>query len=106
MEPIDPLSSRRVVEWDWVVTAKSYGVLHCPTEWEDPEYHAYVDDGATACGLRGEFVIPGVFSRMGKERCKKCCKKVGFPPGKGSPKNDDSCRPLVEERLTRLGLRD
>lgn len=104
MDAIDPLSSRRTVEWDWIVTAKSYGVLHCPIKWDDPEYEAHDERAVTACGLRGWFVIPGVFSRMGKQRCKKCCKKVGFPPGKGSPKNDDSCRPLVEERLRTLGI--
>lgn len=102
---VDPLDSRRVVEWDWVVT-KSYGVLHCPVKWDDPDYTAWVDNGATACGVCGELHIPGIFSRMGKMRCKRCCTTIGFPQGVGSPKNDDACRPLVEERMVKLGLRD
>lgn len=101
---VDPLASRVTVEWDWVYTVRKPGRLHCPVEWDDPEYHAYVDDGATACGIRGELAIPGLFSRMGMERCKKCCRITGFPPGKGSPKNADSLRPLVEVRLKNLGL--
>ncbi len=95
---IDPMASRTVVEWDWVVT-KSYSRLHAPLIWEDPEYHACVDDGQTVCGLTGWLSIPGFFSRMGKERCKHCCRMTGMPQGIGSPKNDDACRPLVEQRI-------
>jgi len=102
---VDPLSSRRVVEWDWVTIGVGER-LHCPIEWVDPDYDAYDEHGLTACGRRGWLSIPGVLTRMGATRCRFCCKKVGFPPGKGSPKNDDSCRPLVEERLRTLGLEE
>jgi hypothetical protein len=50
-------------------------------------------------GLTGWLSIPGLFSRMGKERCKHCCRMTGMPQGTGSPKNDDACRPLVEQRI-------
>lgn len=101
---VDPLDSRRVVEWDWVVT-KTSRVLHCPTVWDDPDYLAQVV-GETACGFRGRLYIPGVFSRMTLDRCERCCIKVEFPSGMGSPKNDDGCRPLVERRMIALGLAD
>jgi hypothetical protein len=103
-EVIDPLASRVVVEWDWVVT-RSYNKLHAPLKWDDPEYHACVDDGRTVCGLTNRrLYIPGIFTRMGAERCRHCCRMTGMPQGKGSPKNDDACRPLVEQRLRALRL--
>src|SRR6266536_1734891 len=95
---VDPMASRTVVEWDWVVT-KSYSRLHAPLIWEDPDYHAWVEDGRTVCGLTGELHIPGIFSRTGLPRCFFCCLAVGMPQGVGSPKNDDACRPLVEQRI-------
>jgi hypothetical protein len=98
---VDPLASRTVAEWDWVVT-KSYSRLHAPLDWDDPEYHACVDDGRTACGLSGWLSIPGIFTRMGAMRCRHCCRMTRMPPGKGSPKNDDACRPLVEQRVRQL----
>jgi hypothetical protein len=94
----DPLLSRAVVEWDWVVAA-SYSRLHAPLVWDDPEYNASVEDGRTVCGLSGYLTIPGLFSRMGLPRCAHCCRMTGMPPGTGSPKNDDACRPIVERRL-------
>lgn len=100
---IDPLASRITVEWDWVLTRHG-DRLHCPELWDDPEYDAYTEKGRTACGRKSALTIPGVFTRMGAMRCEHCCRITGFPPGKGSPKNDDSCRPLVEERLRQLGL--
>jgi hypothetical protein len=33
--------------------------------------------------------MPGIFSRMGAPRCKRCCKAVGIPAGNGAPYNDD-----------------
>jgi hypothetical protein len=49
-----------------------------------------------ACGRVAEGLwIPGMFTRMGAERCKGCCRALGYPQGKGSPKNDDACRVLL-----------
>jgi hypothetical protein len=94
--------SRRTVEWSWVVT-DAWDVLHAPDMW-DPldDDETSVPDGITACGLRGALHIPGVFTRMGAERCASCCEVTGMPPGKGSPKNDDACRPIAEQRIARL----
>lgn len=43
--------------------------------------------GKTACGLTGDLQMPGVLSRMGLERCAKCCKAAGIPKGRGAPFN-------------------
>lgn len=101
MIDVDPLESRRVAEWDWVVNA-SNRVLHAPRVWDDPEYMAYTEHGQTVCGYRGWLNIPGVFSRLDVPRCRTCCRIVGMPEGEGSPKNDDRCRPVVEARLKTL----
>ncbi len=93
--------SRELAEWDWVVT-RSWNRLHAPAEWDDPEGDGYDEEGATACGRRGWLSIPGLFTRMGAERCKHCCRMTGFPQGVGSPKNDKTLRPLVEQRIAAL----
>jgi hypothetical protein len=97
------MASRIVVEWDWVVNTTN-AVLHAPRVWDDPHYEARDDHGQTVCGYRGPLYIPGMGSRFGVPRCRTCCRITGMPPGKGSPKNDDACRPLVEARLKTLGL--
>jgi hypothetical protein len=49
-----------------------------------------------ACGRAAACVsIPGMFTRMGAERCKGCCRATGMPQGKGSPKNDEACRVVL-----------
>ena len=49
-----------------------------------------------ACGRVAAGVsVPGVFTRMGGQRCTGCCRALGLPPGKGSPKNDQACRALL-----------
>jgi len=49
-----------------------------------------------ACGRVAVGVsIPGMFTRMGAERCKGCCRAMGMPAGRGSPKNDDACRAIL-----------
>ncbi len=92
-----------VAEWDWV----------CLPSWEKLHHARLIDDlesfdlwrqgeGETACGRRGYLYIPGFATRLGAERCRHCCRKIGFPDGKGSPKNDRACRSLVERRLREL----
>lgn len=50
-----------------------------------------------SCGRTAAVVtIPGLFTRMGALRCEGCCRATGMPQGKGSPKNDDACRQLLE----------
>ena len=95
---VNRAGSGEVALWDWIVTGR-WDKLHAPVAWDDPDYEAQVDDARTACGLRGWFSIPGLFTRRGAPRCAHCCRITGFPPGKGSPKNDDACRPLVAALL-------
>lgn len=86
-------------EWDWWYTGTpNCTVLHSATVTYDPIYDVG-GDGVTACGRKLRLWIPGIFSRMGLRRCTRCCDRLGFPQGIGSPKNDKKCRPLVERRL-------
>jgi len=49
-----------------------------------------------ACGRTAASVwIPGMFTRMGAERCQGCCRALGYPAGVGSPKNDQACRAIL-----------
>ncbi len=73
-------------------------VLHAPhpnvvrefDDWDgDPV------DGSSACGVGVKLLIPGVGSRLSARRCKTCCDLLGYPPGKGSPKNDAECRVIL-----------
>lgn len=86
-------------EWDWWMLP-TWSRLHAATEFE---YVAWaVGNGTTACGRHGVLTIPGIFTRMDAWRCRQCCRALSYPPGQGSPKNDDACRPLVEQRLRRF----
>ena len=64
-------------------------------EWGDEAWHGY-GLAVTACGREGEYLIPGIFSRMGAKRCVRCCRAVGIPAGVGVPFNDMAL--TVEER--------
>lgn len=64
--------------------------------WNDRDWR--FNDADAACGKEGPFYIPGIFSRMGAPRCKRCCKAVGIPAGDGAPVNDKS---LSEEERNR-----
>lgn len=86
-----------MAERDWWY-ARPYNVLHAAEVEYDPLQDT-AGDGTTACGWKAHLAIPGIFSRMGLRRCAKCCRRLGYPQGVGSPKNDALCRPLVEHRL-------
>lgn len=94
---------REVAEWDWVQFVHG-DHLHHPAELDHDDWtHEEVQGhGRASCGRRGWMMIPGTFSRLGAPRCRQCCAAVGYPPGTGSPKNDDALRPLVEARLARV----
>ena len=89
--------------YDWLVS-KSWNKLHAVRggDWTD-EHRADMEEhwGVSrpvrlACGRTAASVwIPGMFTRMGAERCKGCCRALRYPQGKGSPKNDDACRVLL-----------
>jgi len=100
MEPLADDHARyifEVGEWDWWVFS-SGNVLHCADVPYDDAYQT-CGHGRTACGRRGFLCIPGLFTRMAAKRCVRCCLKLGFPMGAGSPKNDDRCRELVKKRI-------
>lgn len=84
----------RLAELDWLTSPRSE-TLHAPrlqapitNPWNHPIYRV-------ACGRVMKVSIPGIFSRMGRERCKQCCKNRGYPEGTGSPKNDAACRVIL-----------
>jgi len=88
---------------DWYVT-KSWRKLHAVRDEDWTGEHradmeqewAVLSPVRLACGrVAASVCIPGMFSRMGAERCKGCCRALGYPQGKGSPKNDDACRVLL-----------
>lgn len=86
---------------DWFVT-KTWKMLHAVPDF-DAEQREYIAENwgvkgpvKLACGrTAAEVYIPGMFTRMGAMRCKGCCRAMGFPPGKGSPKNDAECRKIL-----------
>lgn len=81
--------------WDWL-EAEGASVLHGPvTVTYDPDLWAAVDV-TFACGWHVERAyIPGLLTRMGAKRCSRCCDRMGYPRGVGSPKNDDECRRIM-----------
>lgn len=95
---------RALMEWDWCYGQTST-VLHHVKLLRDEHAEEWADTSqlvsATAtCGRRLYWLsVPGLLSRMGAKRCARCCDRLGYPRGVGSPKNDDDCRPLVEARL-------
>lgn len=60
---------------------------HDRAEWDKNEVWG---GGESACGMVATFHVPGIVSRMGAPRCKKCCRKRGIPFGYGNPRNDES----------------
>jgi hypothetical protein len=102
--PDDFISWARV---DWLVTRR-WKFLHAVPDgaWNDDHRDdmAFLWHVATpvrlACGqVASALFIPGPFSRGGLggglPRCQGCCRALGMPGGKGSPKNDDACRAVL-----------
>lgn len=84
-----------IARYDWLDTLTGRTLHAYDTGDFDEEYWG-VRGGRFACGRRFALaVIPGLVTRMAAMRCKGCCRATGLPEGKGSPKNDDACRPLV-----------
>lgn len=105
------INGRTIAEYDWceavirVCTCDDDEVcrctdesLHAPSPDVADEFNDWDGDpitGATACGIGQTLSIPGPFSRMGCQRCPRCCELTGMPQGVGSPKNDEACRALL-----------
>jgi hypothetical protein len=70
----------------WLVTNK-WDVLHriSTIEWEEDELIS--GSGISVCGIKDNFSMPGILSRMGLRRCPKCCALLEIPVGEGAPFN-------------------
>lgn len=82
-----------LARFDWLYAPTRWDKLHAPVEgvFDEDEWNA--QHVTFACGWKTETAfIPGMFSRMGSPRCARCCDKLGYPRGVGSPKNDQGCR--------------
>ena len=96
----DPDHFEQFGRMDWYVT-KNWNRLHWAKLTVEHRDLVRRDWGVAAsvqlaCGrTAGGLWIPGMFTRMGAQRCIGCCRALGYPPGKGSPKNDPACRVLL-----------
>lgn len=105
--------ARGIIACDWLVS-RSWNRLHF-ADLTPEDAVGLVDEGGLdgpvrlACGRTAAWVgIPGVFTRMGGQRCTGCCRALGYPAGKGSPKNEPAIRvllrlPAVDTKNTAAG---
>lgn len=82
-------------EYDWVEGRTGDRLHHLAEVTENMDLVPLSAYGVTSCGRPGLWNIPGLFTRLSAMRCRRCCAALGYPPGKGSPKNDDACRKLL-----------
>jgi hypothetical protein len=79
-------------QWRWVYTLGG-DLLHrvagtfSPPDSESEEFYTGVPI-VTVCGRYSRASMPGVMSRLGRPRCKHCCKGAGVPQGVGNPFNE------------------
>jgi hypothetical protein len=95
-----PEHALAIIACDWLVS-RSWNRLH-HADLSPQDAADLIDEGGLdgpvrlSCGRTAAWVgIPGVFTRMGAERCTGCCRALGFPVGTGSPKNASEIRPLL-----------
>lgn len=79
-------------KWEWMVTGDWNRLHYVPgyvntDEWWDEATDGGIE-GTSACGRRAVWSVPGVLSRLGRERCAHCCRALGIPRGDGCPQND------------------
>ena len=75
--------------WRWCQT-RAGRILHRLSDIDeqlDTEFIGRSGQGKSLCGISGRFFMPGIFSRLGAMRCKKCCKLAGIYRGYGAPYN-------------------
>lgn len=109
----DCTGGRNIAEYDWCYTFISDCTGRCerrrkpkcdcidqklhapsdPSAWDDWDGDQVL--GPALCGVGESQSIPGIFDRMGADRCDECCDRLGYPHGAGSPKNDEACRALL-----------
>ncbi len=88
----------------WLTTRRAWSRLHAvPGDSLTVEDHREgVDTGdgverRTACGRTLRLVYAGMFSRFSMPRCESCCRKLGIPPGDGTPVNEAAEKRLAAE---------
>lgn len=83
---------QQIVRFDWVVT-RTWNRLHhvdlSSEQWASwGPGEPFPGPIRLSCGRTAAVIIvPGFVTRMGAMRCVGCCRAVGYPAGKGSPKN-------------------
>lgn len=81
-------------KYSWFYTYHATRLHFVPEAGEGYEFWERATSGdessyaRAACGVRAEWSAPGIFSRTGMPRCKKCCKAAGINEGDGAPFND------------------
>jgi hypothetical protein len=78
-------------QWRWIYTEHG-GLLHRlaePFSIPEPDTDEWFlgVDATTLCGRKAKAVMPGVMSRMGRQRCHRCCVLAEVPQGHGNPYN-------------------
>ena len=100
IEDTTPEHALAIISYDWLDTGSGTRLHWAELSAEDAV--EIIDDGGLegpvklACGRTAAWVcIPGVFSRMGAQRCTGCCRALGYPAGVGAPKNVPEIRVLL-----------
>jgi hypothetical protein len=79
----------------WWLTCGKWRRLHAiPAAAISPgEMRDAIDDALplvrrAACRMRRPWAMPGLGSRLAKQRCAACCRALGIPTGRGTPANE------------------
>jgi hypothetical protein len=74
--------------WRWLVTREGE-LLHRVAAYErlDRRGPMIARGARTVCGVRGDLAMPGLGSRLGGSRCRRCCRGVSIAHGWGAPYN-------------------
>ena len=90
-EPGTGHADQDLVDITWLTTVHGRRLHHATVEVP----FDVTTETTTACGRRLTVMVPGIFTRTGAQRCRRCCEATGMPDGTGSPKNDPRCRALL-----------
>lgn len=82
-------------EWEyppeWVQVGEYGYVLHrvsTPGVFDDDMAVRTWRGGSVLCREGVDYSHPGVFSRLGAPRCRRCCRLGGYAYGSGTPQNE------------------
>jgi hypothetical protein len=93
-----PWDKKEEWRWRWMYTSEgTTAILHRMAtkgkpriEPDEPDRDSpWREKATTVCGLKSNFDMPGILSRLGAPRCEDCCKKLGIPAGDGAPFNSE-----------------